>query len=120
MLLKKRELLLLSFFFVMTGLLLSWFYRPYIYSNQINDFYFADTIGNLFGFPAWLFFFKSVSQKRIPTYQVFLIGILFFLFYEVIAFWGTFDWYDCIAVFISAAITWFGIIMLNIKMLKDD
>jgi hypothetical protein len=45
---KKQNLyLLIGITIIGTGLVLSAFYRPYIYTHKINDFGFADTIGSL-------------------------------------------------------------------------
>ncbi len=49
---------------LITALLLSWFYRPFIYQNNINDFGFADVIGSLFSvitacFVFWVDFYGS-------------------------------------------------------------
>jgi hypothetical protein len=36
------------------------YYRPFIYSNGINDFHIADTLGNTFGTVAAVFVFASL------------------------------------------------------------
>lgn len=38
-------------------------YRPYIYANNINDFHFADTLGNTFGTLPTLFFLIALLSK---------------------------------------------------------
>ncbi len=38
-------------------------YRPYIYSNQINDFHIADTLGNTFGTLPTIFFLIAILSK---------------------------------------------------------
>lgn len=43
------------------------YYRPYIYSNGINDFHLADTIGNTLGTVATVFFFLFVFGKDRKT-----------------------------------------------------
>lgn len=40
-------------------------YRPYIYSNGINDFHIADTLGNSLGTIATVFVFLSVLGRAI-------------------------------------------------------
>lgn len=39
------------------------FYRPYIYKNNINDFFIADTIGNSFGTMTAIFVILTMSGK---------------------------------------------------------
>jgi hypothetical protein len=47
-------------------------YRPYIYTNNINDFHLADTIGNSLGTAATIFVLLSfIGQGR--TQHIFLI-----------------------------------------------
>jgi hypothetical protein len=38
-------------------------YRPYIYSNNINDFHFADTLGNTFGTLTTIFFLVALLSN---------------------------------------------------------
>ena len=38
-------------------------YRPYIYSNQINDFHIADTLGNTFGTLPTIFFLIAILSN---------------------------------------------------------
>jgi glycopeptide antibiotics resistance protein len=40
-------------------------YRPFIYSNNINDFHIADTLGNSLGTVATVFVFASVLGRTI-------------------------------------------------------
>ena len=40
-------------------------YRPYIYSNSINDFHVADTLGNSLGTIAAVFVFLSILGRTI-------------------------------------------------------
>ncbi len=49
------------------------YYRPYIYSNAINDFHIADTIGNTLGTAATVFFFLFVFGKDLKT-DIFIIN----------------------------------------------
>lgn len=39
------------------------FYRPYIYSNQMNDFHIADTLGNTFGTLPTIFFLIAIFSN---------------------------------------------------------
>lgn len=47
-------------------------YRPYIYSNDINDFHIADTLGNSLGTIATVFVFLSILGRKI-TDDLFLL-----------------------------------------------
>ncbi len=117
MILNKRQSLIIAISFSFTGLLLSWFYRPYIYKNHITDFHFADTIGNMFGFTAWLFFFFATAKNKYNPIKVIFIGILFFTSYEFIAFWGTTDLYDIIATLLSALLNYIFLLIFNIEFI---
>ena len=48
------------------------FYRPFIYSNAINDFHIADTLGNPLGTVATVFVFTSLLGRH-STQDYFLI-----------------------------------------------
>ncbi len=39
-------------------------YRPYIYTNNINDFHIADTLGNTFGTMPTLFFLVAILSNE--------------------------------------------------------
>ncbi len=64
---KQRLYLFISIVVVSSGLLLSGIYRPYIYSNDINDYSFADTIGSLvsvIGFCSFLWSFNDINDNK--------------------------------------------------------
>jgi len=58
--LKIRTFYIGIIFFFLTELVRS-FYRPYIYEHKIQDFYFADTIGNSFGTITAIFMILTLS-----------------------------------------------------------
>ncbi len=97
---------------LITALLLSWLYRPFIYQNNINDFGFADVIGNLFSVITACFFFWGFTEKPLTNKNknttiilgVFIYGFLW-EFLGVIHVWGTADIKDIIAAIISGVIT---------------
>ena len=77
----KRRLIYFywALIFFVLGLLLAFTYRPFIYSNHINDWHLADTIGNIVAVPAAAFFFyamhKSVRYTKLAILvQIFLFG----------------------------------------------
>ena len=92
------------------GQLLSSFYRPYIYANQINDFGFADTIGSLVAVPAFCFFLWSLKSYNSKTKSLHILGasLIYSFVWEsmgLTGLHGTFDWKDIIAALISGALT---------------
>ncbi len=119
MILKKKQSLIISSIFVLLGLSLSWFYRPYIYNNNIYDFHFSDTIGNIFGFSAWLYFFFATAKKKYNLITVLVSGILFFTAYEFLAFWGTTDKYDVLATLLSAFLNYIFLSIFKIDFKNE-
>ena len=97
-------------------------YRPYIYSNDIFDYWIADTIGNLTGTIAIIFFdFAGVN----PTHRqgrIFLIIIpLGLIVYELLQYFSPrsiLDWRDMIATLIAGLISW-GIFEFLFKKMKE-
>jgi hypothetical protein len=77
----KYKWIFIGMSFALVGMVLTQTYRPYVYENTINDFHFADTIGNLFAVPSALFFLSGIRKNAtkincsIPT-----IVIAFILF----------------------------------------
>lgn len=100
----------LAFVVLILSQLLTFFYRPYVYSNNINDFGFADTIGSLVSVIAicCLFWsFKSYSNKQ-KNQHILLAVLIYGVVWEpmgLLGIYGTFDWKDIIATFISGGIT---------------
>jgi VanZ family protein len=85
-------------------------YRPYIYSNDIFDYWIADTIGNLTGTIAIIFFdFAIVNPKR-KQGRIFLIIITIgLIIYELLQYFSPrsiMDWRDMIATLIAGFISW--------------
>lgn len=86
------------------ALVLTFTYRPYIYSHQINDFHFADTLSNIFAVPvAYLLFF--VMFKKIRYTDLYILSLVFvcWTIYELLLS-NTFDSYDILATFITCLI----------------
>jgi len=88
------------------GLLLSIFYRPFVYKNNINDFHFADTLGSLFCVPSTVFFTYGLNNKMKFTKLLFL-NVLVWIVYEIPSSleYGI-DTYDYVAIFIGAILTY--------------
>jgi hypothetical protein len=101
---KRKNALLISFSLFIIGILLSNTYRPYIYNNNIFDYHLADTIGSWICIPSASLFFCAVSKKY-NFIQYIGISFIAFFIYEFAGF-GTFDYYDIIALFLSTGITY--------------
>lgn len=105
--LKKITLLIAMTAFAITELGRS-FYRPYIYANNINDYYIADTIGNSFGTLTAIFMVITLSGKGTnKDWNLFLIIIPGLLVYELLNLTGktAIDINDMIATIIFGVIS---------------
>jgi hypothetical protein len=75
-------------------------YRPYVYQNGINDFGFADVIGNLLGTIAVIFFCLGVSHatrgQSIRVIAFVTSGVTIYELLQPILPKGTLDWKDVI------------------------
>ena len=99
-------------------------YRPYIYSNDIFDFWIADTIGNFTGTIAIIFFdFAGVNPKHKHGRIFLIIIILGLIVYELVQYilpgTNTCDWKDIIATLIAGLISW-GIYELVYKKYPEE
>lgn len=107
---QQKVYLAISIFVALTGLILSIFYRSYVYANQINDFGFADTIGSLvsvvgFCFLAWSLKNYTDNQKNKQIILTTIIYGFVWEFFGYIEIYGTFDWKDIIGAIISGVFT---------------
>ncbi len=106
----NKTYLIVSTSVVLSGMILSWTYRPYIYANNINDFGFADTIGSLvsvIGFCCFVWAFKEYSNKE-KNIHIILATIAYSFVWEslgLLGIHGTFDKKDIVAAFLSGLIT---------------
>lgn len=99
-------------------------YRPYIYSNDIFDFWIADTIGNFTGTMAIIFFDIAIINAKFWQGRVFLMIItLGLIVYELIQYilpgTNTCDWRDIIATLLAGLISW-GIYELIHKKFPEE
>jgi hypothetical protein len=89
------------------GILLSNTYRVYIYSNGINDFYLADTIGSLLCVPAGACFLYGLSKKesfdKVVLYVLF--GNILYELFALTSWHGVFDWFDMAAILVGTVMT---------------
>ena len=76
-------------------------YRPYIYQNGINDYGFADVIGNLLGTVAIIFFCLGVNHAnraqsiRITAFVT--VGITVYELLQAVLPKGVLDWKDVVS-----------------------
>ena len=95
---------------ILTGFILTMFYRPYIYKYKINDFGLADTVGSVvsvIGFCFFIWSFKAYSNKE-KNKQIILATIIYAFIWEFFGYlniYGTFDVKDVIAGVISGIMT---------------
>ena len=100
-------------------------YRPYIYSNDIFDFWIADTIGNFTGTIAIIFFDLAGVNPKYKQGRIFLIIItLGLIVYELIQYilpgTNTCDWKDIIATLIAGLISWGIYELVNKKYPEEE
>ena len=102
---KNKISLIISFSLFASGILLSYTYRPFIYDNRLYDYHIADTIGSLVCVPTSVFFLYSFSKTKNSFSILILKFAICFILYEFLSLTklhGVFDFYDIIAILISA------------------
>jgi hypothetical protein len=86
--LKKSSLLIFLLAFIITEVGRS-FYRPYIYSEEIRDFFIADTIGNSLGTIATIFFILTIigkgSQKDVFIILYVVVGLILYEGFNILS-----------------------------------
>ena len=105
---------LLSFFLTEFGREI---YRPFIYNNNINDLGIADSIGNLGGMVAQVFFMlvilNSTKKKGIKLIVFIVHGYILYEILQPILPRGTFDWKDIYGTFIGGLISLIIFLLIN-------
>jgi glycopeptide antibiotics resistance protein len=100
-------LAVLSFFLTEAG---RFVYRPYIYSNGIDDFGIADSMGNLGGIMVQIFLMLAVlNPPRKIAHHTFLFlvgGYILYEFMQLILPKGTFDWMDVYGTLVGGVIAY--------------
>ena len=85
-------------------------YRPYIYANDIFDFWIADTIGNFTGTIAIIFFDFAGINPGYKKGRIFLFVITIGLIvYELLQYFSPrsrCDWKDIVATLIAGLLSW--------------
>jgi len=97
-------------------------YRPYIYLNDIKDFGFADTVGNLFGTVTQIYFMLFLLY---PSYKngkfffpFFIIGYSIYEFWQLSLPCRNFDWKDIIATVVAGLLSFVFYVRINKKWCK--
>ena len=104
---KSKDFIIFSTLLIIS-ICLTVLYRPYIYTNNISDFHFADFQPSLFCIPVSYYFFKILiitrnnHKKRLNTLIIILSANLIYEAMQLVG-WGC-DMYDIIAIFIGAGI----------------
>ena len=93
-------------------------YRPYIYSNGINDFGIADTMGNLGGIVVQIFFSLAIlnSQKE-KAFNVIGFLVVGYILYEIVQPYlpkGVFDWKDIYGTIIGGFVAVIFLLLLRL------
>jgi VanZ family protein len=98
-------------------------YRPYIYANDIFDFWIADTIGNLTGTITVVFFDFAIINPTHNAGRIFLavitIGLIVYEFVQYFSPRSVLDWRDIIATLIGGVIS-LGIYELLCRQHKEE
>ena len=105
-----------ALFLGVVSLVISYTYRPYIYSHHIYDLHLADSFSDLFAVPATLFW-GIATNKDFGKYTIgfhIMIICIFLILYEFLISAIT-DVYDMIAVIVSGVFTW---LILRLAMKK--
>jgi hypothetical protein len=98
-------------------------YRPFIYQNSINDFGFADVIGNLLGTIVIIFFQLALNHAtRVQGFRIIVfatVGITIYELMQAILPRGVLDWKDVICTPIAGVVS-LGLFLLILKFIPDS
>ena len=99
-------------------------YRPYIYSNNINDFGIADSMGNLGGIVVMIFFgLTIINSPWKKGYGLILFYILGYIVYEFAQPYlprGTFDWLDIYGTVIGGIVAAIIYTIIHLTLSKKN
>lgn len=97
-------------------------YRPFIYSNNIDDYGIADSIGNLGGIIVQIFFMLAIlNSTRKKIIRVIGFIVIGYILYEILQPFlprGVFDWKDIYGTLIGGVISL--IVLLLIKKIVNN
>jgi hypothetical protein len=114
----KKASIIISVFLILLSAILNITYRPYIYKNHIADYHIADTISSWLSVPAVSLLFLGIQRKNKYNFpQFIIISLIGFTFFEF--FLGlTFDYYDLVALFLSAIVTYLIYFLYKLPLLS--
>lgn len=97
-------------------------YRPYIYSNNIDDYGIADSIGNSLGIIVQIFFTLAIlNSPRKKVFRVIGFIVIGYILYEILQPYlprGVFDWKDIYGTLIGGIISLFILFFIK-KFVKN-
>jgi hypothetical protein len=97
-------------------------YRPYIYSNDIDDYGIADSIGNSGGIIVQIFFMLAIlNSPRKKVFRVIGFIVIGYILYEILQPYlprGVFDWKDIYGTIIGGVISLFILFFIK-KIVKN-
>ena len=97
-------------------------YRPYIYSNNIDDYGIADSIGNSGGIIVQIFFMLAIlNSPRKKVFRVIGFVVIGYILYEILQPYlprGVFDWKDIYGTIIGGVISLFILFFIK-KIVKN-
>ena len=97
-------------------------YRPFIYSNNIDDYGIADSIGNSGGIIVQIFFMLAIlNSPRKKVFHVIGFIVIGYILYEILQPYlprGVFDWKDIYGTLIGGVISL--LILLFIKKIVKN
>lgn len=89
------------------------FWRPFVYKNEIFDYYFSDTIGNSFGTITAIFMLLTmVGKGNKQDWKLILLVIIGLIVYEYMGYPSKFDFNDVITTIIFGIISLFSCLTL--------
>ena len=97
-------------------------YRPYIYTNNIDDYGIADSIGNSGGIIVQIFFMLAIlNSPRKKVFRVIGFIVIGYILYEILQPYlprGVFDWKDIYGTLIGGVISLFILFFVK-KIVKN-
>jgi len=97
-------------------------YRPYIYTNNIDDYGVADSIGNSGGIIVQIFFMLAIlNSPRKKVFRVIGFIVIGYILYEILQPYlprGVFDWKDIYGTLIGGVISLF--ILFFVKKMVEN
>lgn len=97
-------------------------YRPFIYTNNIDDYGIADSIGNSGGIIVQLFFSLAIlNSRRKKVLHLFGFIVIGYILYEILQPYlpkGVFDWKDIYGTLIGGVIALCVWLIIN-KVVKN-